>query len=193
MPSRSSSGLPRPATPRARRHEEVRSVRTTDDGVRISDLITAVKDSVREANLSATDAGRDLRVSKVELTLSIVASRDGGAGIELKVPVIGMKLGGRYRHGSSSSQTLQVTLVPAASPGAEIRSGDVEEALVDAISTVRAAIVAASDGDDPFVMESSVITLIFAVTDTGSISLLGEGDLTDETTSTLVMTLVPTG
>jgi hypothetical protein len=168
-------------------------VKTTDDGVRIADLITAVKEAVRAADISAARAGRDLRVSKVDLTLSVIASRDGGAGIELKVPVLGMKLGGRYRHGSSSAQTVQVTLVPPPPAGAEVRGGDVEDTLVEAIETVRAAVAAGIAGDDPFVLESSTVTLVFAVTDTGSIALLGEGDLADSQTSTLVLTLVPTG
>jgi hypothetical protein len=166
-------------------------VKTTDDGVRIADLISAVKEAVREANISAGHADRDLRVSKVDLTLSVVASRDGGAGIELKVPVIGMKIGGKYRHGSSSTQTVQVTFVPLPPAGAEVRGGDVEETLVDAIETVRAAVAAGISGDDPLVLESSIVTLVFAVTDTGSITLLGEGDLADSQTSTLVLTLVP--
>ncbi|GAA3950937.1 trypco2 family protein [Actinoplanes auranticolor] len=166
-------------------------MRTIDDGVRIADFITAIKDAVREANISAADADRDLRVSKVDLTLSVVASRDGGAGIELRVPVIGMKIAGKYRHGNSSTQTVQVTLVPPPPAGVEIRGGDVEETLVEAIETVRAAVAAGLDGDDPFKLESSVVTLVLAVTDTGSIALLGEGDLEDSQTSTLVLTLIP--
>ncbi|AEV84129.1 hypothetical protein ACWT_3106 [Actinoplanes sp. SE50] len=166
-------------------------MKTTDDGVRVEDLIAAVKNAIDEANISTTDPSRDLRVSKVDLTLSVVASRHGGAGLELKVPVIGTKLGARYQHGTSGTQTVQVTLIPPPPSGFEVRGGDLEESLVEAITTIRAAIIAARTGDDPFVLESSVVTLVFAVTDTGSITLLGEGDLTDEQTSTLALTLVP--
>ncbi|GAA0579057.1 DUF134 domain-containing protein [Paractinoplanes ferrugineus] len=166
-------------------------MKITDDGVRIADLIGAVKDAVREAGISQVDADRDIRVSRIDLTLSVVASHGGGAGLEMKVPVIGLKLGGRYRHGTSSTQTVQVTLVPPGAAGAEVRSGDVEESLVDAIRTVRAAVAAGLGGDDPFVLEQSTVTLVFAITDTGSITLLGEGDLSDAETSTLMLTLVP--
>ncbi|MBM2619478.1 hypothetical protein JIG36_28385 [Actinoplanes sp. LDG1-06] len=165
-------------------------MRATDDAVHIADLINTVKDAVREANVSVMNPDRDLRVSKVDLTLSVVANYGRGAGIELKVPVIGSKLGGKYRRGSSSTQTVQVTLVPPPPSDLEVRSGGVTETLVGAIETVRAAIAAGAGGDDPFELESSVVTLIFAVSDTGSITLLGEGDLEDTATNTLVLTLV---
>ena len=47
------------------------------------------------------------------------------------------------------------------------------------------------DGDDPFVLNDSTITISFAVTAEGSISIGINGSLSDELTHTLILALVP--
>jgi hypothetical protein len=62
---------------------------------------------------------------------------------------------------------------------------------VEAIETIRAAVTSAAGGDDPFVLNDSTITISFAVTAEGTISIGVNGSLSDELTHTLVVSLVP--
>ena len=63
---------------------------------------------------------------------------------------------------------------------------------MEAIETIRAAVASAAGGDDPFVLNDSMITISFAVTAEGTISIGVNGSLSDELTHTLVVSLVPT-
>jgi hypothetical protein len=60
-----------------------------------------------------------------------------------------------------------------------------------AIETVRAAVASAAGGDDPFVLNDSTITISFAVTAEGTISIGVNGSLREELTHALVVSLVP--
>jgi hypothetical protein len=62
---------------------------------------------------------------------------------------------------------------------------------VEAIETIRAVVATAAAGDDPFVLNDSTITISFAVTAEGSISIGVNGSLSDELTHTLTLGLVP--
>ena len=62
---------------------------------------------------------------------------------------------------------------------------------MEAIETIRAAVASAAGGDDPFVLNDSTITISFAVTAEGTISIGVNGSLSDELTHTLVVSLVP--
>ena len=44
-------------------------MKVTDQGVAVPDVISDVKNAIREASVSAADENRDLRVSSVRLTL----------------------------------------------------------------------------------------------------------------------------
>jgi hypothetical protein len=60
-----------------------------------------------------------------------------------------------------------------------------------AIETVRAAVASAAGDDDPFVLNDSTITISFAVTAEGTISIGVNGSLREELTHALVVSLVP--
>ena len=62
---------------------------------------------------------------------------------------------------------------------------------MEAIETIRAAVASAAGGDDPFILEDSSVTISFAVTSEGTISIGVDGSLSDELTHTLVVSLVP--
>lgn len=62
---------------------------------------------------------------------------------------------------------------------------------MDAIETVRAVATSTADGDDPFALNDAKITLSFAVTADGDISIGIDASITDEVTHTLVPALVP--
>ena len=62
---------------------------------------------------------------------------------------------------------------------------------MEAIETIRAALASAAGGDDPFILEDSNVTIAFAVTSEGSISIGVDGSLSEELTHTLVLGLVP--
>jgi len=63
---------------------------------------------------------------------------------------------------------------------------------VGAIETIRTAVASAASGDDPFILNDSTITISFAITTEGTISIGIDGSLSDEVTHTLSLALVPT-
>ena len=160
-----------------------------DDTAAFADLITAVKSAVRAANR----AGLGLIVTEVTVTAMVAAAETAGAGIELRVPVVGAKLGARATRSRRRTQTVEITLVPPSRSGFEVRGADVEKTLLDALTTVQAALATAAAGDDPFVLRTSVVTLDFVITESGSVQLVGAGGLTDETTHRLAVTFAPPG
>jgi hypothetical protein len=166
-------------------------VRVTDQGASVEEVISDVKLAIKEANISAADEDRDLRVSSVQLKLHVLATRSLGGRLEFRVPVIGMqvKLGRKLTKADTSE--IEISLVPPAGPaGAEIRGG-IDDALVEAIETIRAAIAAGAGGNDPFIFQDAKVTLSFAVTADGEISIGVDGSLTEELTHTLTLGLGP--
>ena len=80
---------------------------------------------------------------------------------------------------------------PGEEDRAELRDDGLDNVLVESIETIRAAVASAAGGDDPFVLNDSTITIPFAVTAAGSISIGVNGSLSDELTHRLVLALVP--
>jgi hypothetical protein len=167
-------------------------MKVTDDGVPVQDVIAAVKLAIKEANVSATDEGRDLRVDSVKLVLHALATRTVGGGLNFTVPFIGMpvKLGTKVT--KKDTHEIEINLVPPGQEaGEEVREASMDLALVDAIETVRAVVASTASGDDPFLLNDARIVLSFAVTAEGDISIGIDGSLSDEVTNTLVLALVP--
>jgi Trypsin-co-occurring domain 2 len=167
-------------------------VQVTDDGVPVEELIDTIKRAIKTANLSSTDADRDLRVASVRLSLHAVAIRSSGGGLEFRIPFIGMpvRFGGKLT--TQDTHTIQINLVPPdLADRPQLRDGDIESVFVDAIGTVRAAVASAATGDDPFTLTDSSVDISFAVTAEGTISLGVDGGLTDEVTHTLTLGLTP--
>lgn len=155
-------------------------------GVAVDQLVTVIKKAIKQANVSSTDTDRDLRVASVYLKLHTIATAKVGGGVDFRVPVLGMKLkfGGGITH--QDTHVLEMTLIPEdRGPEHEIRDGDVETLIVEAIETLRAVMARASEGDDPFVLEDGSVDLTFAVTEDGSVSFGIEGELKGEITHTM--------
>jgi Trypsin-co-occurring domain 2 len=162
----------------------------TDDGVAINDLVVVVKNVIKLANMSSTDAGRDLRVTSVQLVLHAIATVSAGGGLDFRLPVLGMKL----RVGASvtrrDTHTIDMTLVPPDLLGQhEIRDGEIETVLLDAVEAIRAVMTRAAQGDDPFLLRAGSVELGFAIAKDGTIALGASGELKDEVTHSLRMTL----
>jgi hypothetical protein len=167
-------------------------MRVVEDTVPVRDLIETVQHAIKAANLSRTDVERDLRVGAVHLTINAVATRSAGGGIDFRIPVIGMavKVGGKVSR--KDTHTIEITLVPPdLKRPPELRDGDIESVFVDAIGTIRAAVATAAAGDDPFALTDGTVTIAFAVTREGTITLGVDGELGDELTHTLKLSLVP--
>jgi Trypsin-co-occurring domain 2 len=153
-------------------------------------LIGVVKDSIRRAGVSRTSQTQDMRVASVQLVLDVVASKATGGGLDFCVPFIGMKLRLGAKVTKKDTHTIDITLVPPEDQSTrQVRGGDVEEVLVNAIATIRAVVTRAAEGDDPWVLSASTIDISFAITQTGIISLGADGDLANEITHTLRLAL----
>lgn len=167
-------------------------MKVTESGVPVGTLIGVVKEAVRRANVSRTSPGRDLRVASVQLKLAVVASKSAGGGMDFRVPFIGMKLTASAKVSARDTHTIDITLEPPQEPlRREVRGGEIEQVLVQAITTIRDAMASAAVGNDPWVLKTSQVDISFAVTRTGTISLGAEGELASEVTSTLRLTLTP--
>lgn len=149
-----------------------------------------VKGAIRAAGISSVNQGRDLKVTTIALTLNTVATTKIGGAVDFRIPFLGMKFEVGRTVTRSDTHALDITLKsPVRDKTHEIRDADVQQSLVDAISTIRNVVTSAAEGDDPFLLESGNVSLIFAVTRNGKITLGFNGELTDQVTHTLRMTL----
>lgn len=154
----------------------------------VDDLITAVKSAIQQANISAANPDRDLAVTSVYLKLNTVATAKAGGGLDFRVPFIGLKVKVGTSVTRQRTHTMELTLIPEATV-IETRGSQVDVLLTEAIETVRAVMARAAEGDDPFALQDSAMDLSFGVSRDGTISLGVDGELTDEITHTLRITI----
>ena len=167
-------------------------MKVTDTGVPVSTLISVVKDSIKQAGISRTSETKDLQVATVQLILQVVASKTAGGRLDYCVPFIGMKLSLGAKVTKKDTHTIDITLMPPEVRATrQVRGGDVEEVLMNAIATIRDVSAKAAEGDDPWVLSASIIDICFAITQTGTISLGVDGELANELTHTLRLGLAP--
>ena len=167
-------------------------MKVTDEGVPVDSLISVVKDSIKQAGVSQMSPGRDLQIASVRLILEVVASKTAGGSLDFRVPFIGMKLSLGAKVTKKDTHTIDITLVPPEHGDTrQVRSGDIQEVLIDAITTIREVVTKAAEGDDPWVLSASTIDIFFAITQTGTITLGANGELANELTHTLRLRLVP--
>jgi hypothetical protein len=161
-------------------------MKVTDTGVAVDSLISVVKESIKQAGVSRTSPDQDLRVASVQLILEVVASRTTGSGVDFRVPFIGMKLRLGAKVTKKDTHTIDITLAPPGERATrQVRSGEVQDVLVNAIATIRDVVTKAAEGDDPWVLSGSTIDITFAINQTGTISLGIDGELAGELTHTL--------
>jgi hypothetical protein len=160
-----------------------------DRGVPVDELIDAVKRAIKVASISVTDPGRDLAVTAVTLRLNTVATRGLGGSLDFRVPLIGarVKVGGSVTR--QDTHLMELTLIPEDTPVIETRGAPVDVVLVEAIETVRAVMARAAAGDDPFVLRDGTVELSFGVASDGTIALGVDGELKDEVTHTMRLTI----
>lgn len=167
-------------------------MKVTDDGVPVDTLIGVIKDSIKRAGVSRTSETRDLQVASVNLILNVVASKTAGGRVDFCVPFIGMKLRVGAKVTKKDTHTIDITLVPPKDRDTrQVRGGEVQDVLVNAISTIRDVMTKAAEGDDPWLLSAGTIDISFAVTQTGTISLGVDGELANEITHTLRLGLAP--
>ncbi len=142
--------------------------------------------------MSRASPTQDLCIASVQLILNVVASSTIGGGLDFCVPFIGMKLSIGTKVSKEDTHTIDITLVPPDQDGIPVRGGeDVEDALVDAIAAIRAVTSKAAEGDDPWILSDGTIDVSFGITQTGSISLGVDGELSGKLTNTLRLKLAP--
>ena len=167
-------------------------MKVTDQGVPVDTLIGVVKDSIKQAGVSRTSETRDMEVASVKLILDVVASKTAGGGLDFCVPFIGMKLRAGTKVTKKDTHTIDITLVPPKDQKTrQVRGGEVQDVLANAISTIRDVMTKAAEGDYPWLLSAGTIDLSFAVTQTGTISLGVDGELASEVTHTLRLGLAP--
>lgn len=162
----------------------------SDDGIPVDDLVVAVKNAIKLANISSTNSDRDLRVASAQLTLHAVATATGGGGIDFRIPFLGMKLkiGGSVTR--SDTHIIDITLIPAdIGETYEIRDLEIETIVVDAVETIRTVMARAAGGDDPFFLKIGTVDLSFAIKKDGEITFGFNGELKNELTHTLRISL----
>ena len=116
-------------------------MKVTDEGVSVDTLVSVVKDSIKRAGVSRVSESADLRVASVQLILEVVASKTAGGGLNFRVPFIGMKLDIGVKVTKKDTHTIDITLVPPEQQATrEVRSGEVEDVLVNAVATIRSVI-----------------------------------------------------
>ncbi|TVZ00325.1 hypothetical protein EAS64_37430 [Trebonia kvetii] len=94
-----------------------------------------------------------------------------------------MKVGGSVTR--QDTHLMELTLIPDDTPVIETRG----VVLVEAIETVRAVMARAAAGEDPFVLRDGTVELSFGVASDGSIALGVDGELKDEVTHTMRLTI----
>jgi hypothetical protein len=167
-------------------------MKITDEGVPVDTLISVIKESIKRAGVSRTSQTRDLEVVSVRLILEVVASKTAGGGFDFRVPFIGMKLRVGTKVTKKDTHTINITLVPPKDRDTrQVRGGEVEDVLVNAIATIRDVMTKAAQGDDPWLLSAGDIDISFAITQTGTISLGVDGELANEVTQTLRLGLAP--
>lgn len=167
-------------------------MKITDEGVPLDDLIEAVKASVTRAGISRTSQDPDFQIASVQLILKVVAASTGGGSLDFRIPFIGMRLKVGAKVTRHDTHTIDITLTPPKDVGRQVRGGeDVEEALVSAVDAIRAVTAKAAAGDDPWIMSEGAVDISFVITQTGTISLGVDGELSGELTHTLRLRLAP--
>jgi hypothetical protein len=167
-------------------------VKITSEGVPLDSRVEAVKASVRRAGVSRVSHPGDLQVASVQLILEAIASGTAGGGLDFRIPFIGMKLKLGTRVTKKDTHTIDMTLVPSADTGRQVREGkDVEATLVNAIIAIRTVTSRAAQGDDPWILSEATIDITFAITQTGTISIGADGELSGELTHTIRLQLAP--
>lgn len=161
-----------------------------NDGIPVDDLVTTIKSAIKHANISDANTDRDLRVTSVHLVLHTVATAATGGGVDFRIPFIGMQMKIGRKVSRKDTHTMELTLMPEDLVHEhEIRDGEVEQVLVDAIETTRRIVARAGAGDDPFVLKESSVEISFAVEETGTVALGFEGELKNEVTHSLRLSL----
>jgi hypothetical protein len=168
-------------------------MKATNAGVPVEELITAVKEGLRRAGVSRSSSQGDLRVESVQLVLQALASKTAGGELDFRIPFIGMKVRGGTKVTGQDTNTIDITLKPPDQPARRVRGGNVENALVDAITTIRAAMARAAAGPDRWDLSEGVVDISFGITKEGSISLGVKGELANEVTQTLRLRLTADG
>lgn len=164
----------------------------TNQGVRVNALVDSVKKSLKSAGISRNSGVGDLKVASVQLVLNVVATESAGGRFDLRVPFIGMKFTMGTKVTRQDTHSIDITLVPP-EPDRQLREtrGDIETALVDAITTIRGVMASAAGGDEPWVLSTGQVEITFVVTKEGSISIGAEGEFSDEVTNKLRISLEP--
>lgn len=159
-------------------------------GIPVDDVIKDIKAAVSEASISTTNTERDLSVTEIQLGLNAVATTVTGGKLEFRIPVLGATLKAGRTITDRDTHAINITLKPPElSSQHETRGASVQIALLDAIHTIRTIIASATTEPDPFILKQTTIELSFVVNNDGSFAFGINGELSNEITQTIKITL----
>jgi hypothetical protein len=163
----------------------------SEGGVDVDVLIAEIKDGFALAGL---DDARDqrLRITGVGLTLEVVLLHTLGGGLKLRVPFIGVDIEGGRDVSETTSHTVEMTFDPFVTehPAATYR-GDIASQIAQTIETVRATMVSAEGGNQPWALRTGTVEIRFGVTSEDRLSIGLSGSKSREHTNTLRLEIAP--
>lgn len=158
-------------------------MRVVDEAVDPAELISVIMDAITRAGVDS-GPGAPVVVS-ADISLQAVATHGAGGALEFRVPVIGAHLHFGAKREQRLAHTIEVSLVPDGEPRHEVRSGTVEDTLVEALEKIKKLIARAGTGEQPWRLVSGSVEVSFGVTSTGTLSLGVDASHRDETVNTL--------
>jgi hypothetical protein len=151
---------------------------------RATQLVRDAKAAIVHADRALKQYG--LKISKVDLELSLAAVMSGGGGVSFELLGVGVAMGGD--HDRQNTTTLHLSLVP--DPEAAELMASAPEEFVEAIVAVAAASAEAAGSPPEFDLADAAVTFQIEVTNSGEFKFLIRGSGSRASGSTMTISLV---
>jgi hypothetical protein len=135
-----------------------------DTGVRVEDVITAVKEELAKA----AGVAPHLRLTKFELELAVVVKKESAAKFEFEVPFLGVKIGpiGEGSIGTEATTKLTLSFEP---PETFAEVTVPLEGLPAALATIEGSIHAGEGSPPRLALSEGEVSFAFGITKAGEV------------------------
>ena len=93
-----------------------------DEGMPVDSLVATIKRAVRRAGVSRSGGQDDLAIKSIQLTLYTFSSGSAGGELDLRVPLIGVRVAGGGGIWHKKMHTIDLVLMPGP-PRRGVRGG----------------------------------------------------------------------